>query len=456
MGTTLRSLVLAAAAALLFPASLALSPESHESDKRDGSIAVPLKRRRRMLEAAPTGFSSVRSRSTYASEYYGEIAIGTPPQVLRVVLDTGSGNLILPSSECLAAACRSHTTFQANLSRTYGAVASADGPPMDRATAAEAAARGRHRDSVTITFGTGEVSGNFARDTVCLGHMCAPMNFISATNESDEPFKDVPFDGILGLALPQLSEEQGFSLLDAMVKGGLLDHNLFSVFFAREGNDEESEVLFGAVREERMAGPLSWVPVTNPGFWQVAMKDVAFNNQSLNMCGAGCQVAIDTGTSLLAGPTRLVRQLVEKLRVAADCSNFDTLPHLGFLIGGEILSLAPGEYVDRSPEGCILGLMALDIPSPRGSPLFILGDPFLRKYYTVYDRERLRVGFALARHREGFAATAEEATLVHQPESTHAEADDILSAEPEYQDPIFLLQTSMQALTASGRPSIAA
>merc|ERR1719454_349312 len=114
----------------------------------------------------------------------------------------------------MAAACRSHTTFLANASDTYSVVVSADGPPMDVAAAAAAAARGRPRDSVTITFGTGEVTGFFARDSVCLGSMCAVMNFISATNESDEPFKDVPFDGILGLALPQLSEEQGFSLMD--------------------------------------------------------------------------------------------------------------------------------------------------------------------------------------------------------------------------------------------------
>mmetsp|Transcript_121502 Transcript_121502/g.326311 ORF Transcript_121502/g.326311 Transcript_121502/m.326311 type:complete len:476 (-) Transcript_121502:150-1577(-) len=454
-GSTLRPLVLAAVAAILLLASPALAaPEDELSGlrQRDGSIAVPLKRHRRMLEARPSGYSFMRSRSTYASEYFGELAIGTPQQVLRVVLDTGSGNLIVPSSECMSAACRNHTTFHANLSSTYSAVASAEGPPLDRAAAAAAAARGRSPDSVTITFGTGQVSGHFARDAVCLGFMCADMNFISATNESDEPFKDVPFDGILGLALPRLSEEQGFSLVDALVKDGLLRRGLFSVFFADEESDEESEVLFGDLREEHMAGPLSWVPVANPGFWQVAMQDIAFNGESINICGSGCQAALDTGTSLLAGPARLVRLLVDRLRVAADCSNFDSLPDLGFIIGGQVLSLKPGEYVDRSEEGCVLGLMALDIPAPRGGPpLFILGDPFLRKFYTVYDRERLRVGIALAHHRGPPAphAPAEGAPEAPAPAPAPALPPQVpqVGRRPIlYEDPIFLLQTGVQAI----------
>jgi len=372
----------------------------------------------------------LHKKELQASEYFGEVALGAPAQRFRVVFDTGSGNLIVPSTDCAAAACRSHKRYDASQSETSAVIASADseddylpgihyGLPSSSSgsrgksgggsssggsnasgSSANASSSGGHsrpRDSVTITFGTGQVTGVFSKDKVCISGLCSRMNFITATNESDDPFKDVPFDGILGLGLPQLAEAQDFSFLDMMVRKGMLTRNLFSVFFAK-GDKEQSEILFGDVREERMSSPLTWAPVTNPGFWQVSMRDLALGGEPLGFCGpSGCQVALDTGTSLLAGPTRLIRKLVEKLHLAVDCSNYHELPDLGFLLDEVYLHLKPSDYVDRSDGTCLLGLMGLDIPAPRG-PVFILGDPFLRRYYTVYDREHLRVGFALARH----------------------------------------------------------
>merc|ERR1719162_2209728 len=84
---------------------------------------------------------------------------------------------------------------------------------------------------------------------------------------------------------------------------------------------------------------------------------------------------------MLAGPTRLIKELRLKLGVNSDCSGVDALPKLGFIVGGRVLNLMPSDYVDRSDTKCEVSLMSLDIPPPNG-PLFIFGIPFLQRFYT--------------------------------------------------------------------------
>jgi len=109
-------------------------------------------------------------------------------------------------------------------------------------------------------------------------------------------------------------------------------------------------------------------------------------------------MVVDTGTSVLAGPSSKLDPIIQQIgNVTEDCSNVDKLPTISFSLAGKDFDLGPDFYVirqtdDKGKEVCQLGIQGVNA----GVPIWILGDPFLRKYYTVWDADEQRVGFALA------------------------------------------------------------
>merc|ERR1719267_15637 len=113
---------------------------------------------------------------------------------------------------------------------------------------------------------------------------------------------------------------KGFNIVDE-----LLPNNKFAVFLTE---DSSSEITFGGYRSEVLASDIVWAPVSRESYWQVKIEDITFDNKPTGLCGESCQVAVDTGTSMLAGPSDLVDKLNDKLGAREDCSNFASLPQL--------------------------------------------------------------------------------------------------------------------------------
>lgn len=326
----------------------------------------------------------------HKTEYWGKVFVGTPAKEFSVIFDTGSGNLILPSMKCTSVACNSHEKYDPANSKT-GLLVGKEGKSIET--------NPEQRKEATIKFGTGKIHGQFYQDKLCLGgheSACYTANFIGTDYESEMPFDQCSFDGIMGLGFKDLSMGEGFNMVDDVVGQHSLPSNKFSVYL--KDHEEGSEITFGGYKKSQVASDIFWAPVTRESYWQIGIDDVTFNNVKTGLCSK-CQVAVDTGTSLLAGPSDVIESMGTKLDVKQDCSNFGQLPMMGFAVGNTVLNLLPDDYIDRSGGGgvCSLALMTLDVPPPKG-PLFIFGDPFLRRFLTIYDRDGPRVGFAVAQH----------------------------------------------------------
>jgi len=367
----------------------------------------------------------------YKSAYWGTFNVGTPSVPFKVVFDTGSGHIILPSTYCRAPTCREHTRYKRSMSISALDI-DWDGTPVQAGAA---------RDQIKINFGTGEVTGVFVEDVVCVTgndaalsmEGCKPMRIILATHMSEEPFRTFKFDGILGLGLSGLSQSPEFNFLDVMA--GLVDGmggvrpNMFSVFLASHSY-ESSDLTLGGYAKERMEGNLVWNNVWQPqlGHWLLQIKSIRIDDEAIGFCRDGCRAVVDTGTSLLSVPSASFPELYELLRHEAH-------PELGckgqgpkFHIELEhiTLTLEPSDYARpenmlglqsskmrpflppdfgrnetfRTKEYCKPMVMTMDLPAPVGPKLYVLGEPVMRKYYAVFDTTAAqpRIGFANAIH----------------------------------------------------------
>merc|ERR1719456_220424 len=116
--------------------------------------------------------------------------------------------------------------------------------------------------------------------------------------------------------------------------------------------------------------PLS--PVAN-GFWQISAKDLTLGDEALGL--GEIEIAVDTGTSLLAVAPDIRSQLEQKLDTS--CAHVNALPPLGLVRSdGARLEVWPSDYIQQDEAGkCSLALM----PQFHGinSQSVVLGDAFL-------------------------------------------------------------------------------
>jgi len=311
------------------------------------------------------------------AQYWGSVEIGTPPKTFQTLFDTGSSNLWVPASNCTN--CKSSAaTYDPSGSSTY----------KPNGTAFE------------IRYGTGSMKGYVAHDVLTIGSLKAELDFACATNEPGITFKASKFDGILGMAWPTIAVDGIVPPMQALASAGQLDENVFG-FLLQKDASQKGELMIGGYNSNYVKNPV-WASLKMENYWLVSMNKLSFGGVSATTVP---QAIVDSGTSLIVGPTADVAKVAKQMgaqevqagEYTVDCNK--DLPDMTVELAsssGSITLTVPGNDLRikicrfKVICECLLGIAGMDI----GQPLWILGDVFMRDYYTMFDIDNQRVGFS--------------------------------------------------------------
>lgn len=350
---------------------------------------------------SPTPPSKPNSEGVYQDgtdfSYFIQVGVGSTAKPMFMLFDTGAGTTWVMGSDCKSEACTMHNVFAPSDSKTY----------------ADA------KQTFSIQYGSGVVSGGLAKDTVAVAGMSLSMTLGVASDTSGE-FVHFPFDGILGVSMSRGATDNFLSVINASKQ---LKSNIFSVSLSRNSDGPNTgEVTFGGIDASKYTGDISYTPVSASagGDWAITMDEMAYDGKKAGI--EGSLAYIDTGTSYMFGPPEDVALLHKLIPGAKSDDGFmykvpcDSTKALTVTFSGVAYTLSPKDWMSQ-PNGdtCFSNFYGQAVV--QGA--WLLGDSFLKNVYSVFDVDQTRIGFAAKPASSSPATTTGTPSVVSSSSSTN-------------------------------------
>ncbi|KAJ7252091.1 aspartic peptidase A1 [Mycena haematopus] len=325
--------------------------------------------------------------------------LGLLPQSFDVILDTGSSDLWVADSNCVNCQ-RATPVFNSGQSNTF--VQQSDNP-------------------LPISYGSGNVEGFLATESVSMGNFSLQkQGFLSVESVSDGLLSG-SVSGIMGLAFSAISSTGATPFWQSLISTNQLAAPEMAFWLTRfrgtNFKDEEPGGSFtlGGTNASLFQGDIEFLPMAGPSdptFWLLGVSAITVQGQDLQLAatGNGALAAIDTGTTLIGGPTTDVENFWAQIKGSAKIPSMpgffefpcSTTLNVSMAFGGKLWPISPADMNlgsgTNNGNQCLGGIFDLtqgsNIEASQGNPSWVVGDTFLKNVYSVFKQNPLSVGFA--------------------------------------------------------------
>jgi len=327
--------------------------------------------------------------NTHDLQYNANVTVGG--QLLQVVLDTGSIELVVLSQRCHLWCGEESRLYNPKISDNYF--------------------KGAY--SLVLNYGSGQLLGHEAYDTFQVGPFTGiNASFWEVVDANMPLLFNSKFEAILGMGpIPKGAR--------SMHPGATTNVRAFALGLDSLGlRESRYSVCLG--QAPGSAGWVTWndniattmpqaftkLDIVDTGYWMVRLEDIRMGNVTIG-CTDGCGAILDSGTSLLALPSTMQERMEGLVVSDGGCAQMQELPDLNFKMDGIEYSLPPDAYLGNvqgeaskafekalgirsngtkmhtESAKCKVSVMQISMTSSLGETL-ILGMPFFRTYYTTF------------------------------------------------------------------------
>ena len=323
-------------------------------------------------------------KNYFNTQYTIELKVGKQKNKFKFIIDTGSGTTLINDIRCKSQGCQERTSYDPFKSESYLSL---------------------HK-LIEIKYAKGGVMIELGQDCFFFEDLVIKNQEFGSIIDETAVFNSASYDGILGLSYPALSD-QTKPFFDRIIEMDVLPHNIFSIYLSRD-SDFKSKLFLGGMDSNYYKGDVIYHNVIRKSWWTLKLNKILLNGKDIGLCNEidDCEIIMDTGASLMATPPNMYSNFIEQISEFAECEDSENFPTIGFMIDDTVYELEPFEYIlsdeneiiyekNIDTKGlCSIGFSIFDVGDLN---VWIAGDIFLTKFFSIYDRDNDRVGLAKAK-----------------------------------------------------------